>query len=370
MAKFLPSELISEIRNKAGASVFSRNRGGAVVRAYNGSPANPNTVYQQAQRAAVKALMSRCVTVLTESQRQAWQSVGVDTFRVDVLAQRYNLTGNNHFMAVNLTLFQLGFPPVDDVPVTVYATDPGPLALVADSILQKLVVTATRGLGVNEVPFIRVTGPYSPGVNYLSQYLRVLPFPGSVLGQSVFDFSSAWLTRFGPLPQDRRVGVQLQYVNSVTGSLSSVQTVKVLSSPEEVDSMLQRTINLTAAQVRNLSGSPQIIVPSPGSGYALVPLCLYIQLKGVAVPFLTGSSIGIFIGPPGDAWSPILVSQGNFTQGPLFDMVQYPVASLNIGDVPGNLEAQPLYISVSGADYTAGDGTVNFTCFYVVVPTP
>lgn len=376
MAKFLPSELISAIRNKAGASVFSVNRGGAVVRAYQPVVANPNTTYQRAQRAAVKSLMSRWTTVLTEAQRIAWEAVGKTTQRVDVLAQRYTLTGANHFMAVNLTLNSLGFGPVDDPPFSTYAGDCGPLSLVADSLTQSLVLTARNGLAFGEVPFIRATSPLSPGVNLLYSFLRVLPFPVSSPGQTVFDLSSAWIARWGSLPQDKRIGVHLQYVNSTTGALGPMQPVSVVSSPQEVDPLLVTLTMISQAAFINLAAAPVVVVPNPGAGLAVFPFGWFIKTHNTSTPFAGGSNFGLWIGLPsvGDFYQCALPT--DFAIGLNVDLACWgnygnPTQNFDVeSDVPANFEGTPLYFGVSGADFSGGDGPVDVTVFYVLVATP
>lgn len=369
MAKFLPSELISAIRNKAGASVFSVNRGGAVVRAYQPVVGNPNTVYQQAQRAAVKSLMTRWVAVLSESQRIAWESVGKTTQRVDVLAQRYTLTGANHFMAVNLTLNSLGFGPVDDPPYSTYASDCGPLSLVADSVSQSLVLTARNGLAVGEVPFIRATRALSPGVNLLYSFLRVLPFPSSSPGQNVFDISSAWIARYGSLPQDKRVGVHMQYVNSTTGALGPVQPTSVVSSPQEVDALLSSRVVLSSADILGLYVAPKVLVPAPPAGQSIVPIAVWISLEYLTSPYTGGGGLLL-------VWGPLVAgAQHSLTDVYPFDSSADAVAGYELGGgafivfgTPG-VDGQALSLGVTASPFVGGLGSAVVTLFYALAPS-
>ena len=367
MAKFLPSELISEIRNKAGASVFTRTRGGAVVRAYQPVVGNPNTVYQQAQRAAVKALMNRWRTVLTDAQRQAWELVASQTFKVDVLAQRYNLAGVSHYMAVNLTMTALALSWVDDPPLGLFASDPGPLSLVADSSLQTLVLTCTNGIGAGEVPFLRLTPGLSPAINWWMTYMRVLPFPVVTPGQTVFDLSAAWVSRFGSMPQDARIGAQLQFVNASTGSLSSIQRTSTISAPEVPDAMLISRVVLTAAQMNNLSTVPALLLAAPPTGYLIVPIFVVAKTHNTAVPFVGVGQAVIVFGPSPAGALNLAEATGGFATALNVDNFFLETSLIDEVDVPTAYEGLGIYLTVSGADYTGGDGAVSVSLGYVLV---
>lgn len=370
MAKFLPSELLSEVRNKQGATVFTRNRGGAVTRAYNAHPAQPSSAFRAAQQAAVRNLWTLWLTVLTEGQRIAWGRVAASTWRIDVLAQRYNLSAANHFLAVNLTLNTLGFPPVLNPPVAVYASDPGALALVANSDAQSIVITASHPLAANEQPLIRATDALSPGRNNLQGFYRVIPFPGCTAGQTVFDISSAWLARYGPLSQDRRVGVTVQFCNVLTGSLSQEQKADVVSYPQEVDPVQVVTTTITAAQMRNLFAVPQLLTPLPATGFGPLVFAVWLKTHNTTTGFAGGSDLQIFSGSPSSGSTAITIPAGTLT---LFLNREAMMAGFTGGVLvkqPPAFDGVRMALGVTGVDFTGGDGAVDVTVYYVMVPMP
>lgn len=367
MAKFLPSEIIGSIRNKLGASVFSVNRGGPVIRAYTAHPRQPPSIFRDAQQAAVKAIMARWLTLLTEPQRIAWARAIVGMQRTDVLGQNYKLTGLNRFMAVNLALNTLGFGPIDAPPTQNEATDPGPLSLTADAVTQSLVLNFTSNLGLNEVPLIRATPPLSPGRTYFNGFYRVLALPGPFGPPTYFDLSAAWIARFGSIPQDSKIAVTLQYVNTVTGAMSQEQCANVLSSPQEVDAMLVKRITLAAVDMRALAGTPQMLLAAPGSGKAYFLHGTALVTHNTAVPFAGGSDMVIYplvLTPV--FWIATLLAADMLSA---LDIAIESVASQlpRVVRLPVQLDNQALWISVSGANFTGGDAGVTLTIYYSIL---
>ena len=369
MAKFLPSGLISEIRNKQGGVVFSRNRGGAVVRAYQPVVHQPPSVYRDAQQAAVKALASRWLTMLTEDQRVAWERSPVGMERIDVLGVRYRLTGMNRYFAVNLLLNSLGYGFLDVPPVLNTATDPGAISITADSVSGSIILSASRGLNADEVPLIRATSARSPGQRSIDNRYRLLAFPGSALGQSTFDISEAWASRFGGLPQNARVGVRLAYVNVLTGAVSQAQAATVISDPQEVDAMLVRRIVISNARALTLFTIPLELLPAPGAGFSYFPIGISLASHHVTVPMVVAGALKVYFGNPASG----IVCNVNLGQ-----VLSAGDNVLVVGDLLYNAPAitlvsdredQPLYLYADTADPTVGDGDYTVDLLYSLLRT-
>lgn len=99
-----------------GGMVWSRNRTGPYTRE-RALPVNPNTDRQVAVRNAVRALAIIWDTVLTQAQRDGWDTYAANVAWTDKLGRSIFLTGLNHFIRSNTQNTALGFTQVFDAPV-------------------------------------------------------------------------------------------------------------------------------------------------------------------------------------------------------------------------------------------------------------
>ena len=105
MAKIIFSGAgITEIRGKAGGSVFSRNASGAFWR-NRVNPVNPQTSRQMAVRGGFTAISTQWRD-LTDAERQAWSDFAPTMPFQDALGQSKVYTGNQLFMKLNQSLSQ------------------------------------------------------------------------------------------------------------------------------------------------------------------------------------------------------------------------------------------------------------------------
>lgn len=100
---------------KQGGIVWSRNRFGAYVR-NRAVPVNPNTDRQVAIRNAVRSLSIRWETLLSQAQRDAWDTYASNVVWKNPLGQDVYLTGLNHFIRSNTQLVVDAFSPNDTAP--------------------------------------------------------------------------------------------------------------------------------------------------------------------------------------------------------------------------------------------------------------
>jgi hypothetical protein len=98
--------IVAEIRGKESGVVFSRNAYGAYVRNKT-SPINPQTSFQQQQRAYMGAV-SQQWSGLTEGEKSAWGLLGEQVVRTNRLGDQTQYTGFNLFMRCNRNRSILG----------------------------------------------------------------------------------------------------------------------------------------------------------------------------------------------------------------------------------------------------------------------
>lgn len=90
------SSLLQKASGSVGGSTYSRNRGGAYIRART-TPTNPSSAPQQAQRALLSSLVAAW-GALTTAQRDAWNAYAVANPITDKLGEPRNAGGLGLFI--------------------------------------------------------------------------------------------------------------------------------------------------------------------------------------------------------------------------------------------------------------------------------
>jgi hypothetical protein len=100
----------------AGTQVASHNTGGQYLKART-VPTNPNTIFQQEVRNAVRTTTSRWNT-LTPEQRDGWGVYAANTTFRNRLGDTIKISGIANYVRSNTPRFQAGLPLIDDAPGT------------------------------------------------------------------------------------------------------------------------------------------------------------------------------------------------------------------------------------------------------------
>jgi hypothetical protein len=203
MALFTPGAIISEISGKIAATVFSRNRGGAIIRNRR-TPINRRSVLQTVRRQALGNLASGW-RGLTQAQRDSWNSATSNFPYQNALGQTKFLSGEQLYVQLNSNLNLLGLALITTAPpsfafatfvISMTATDAPTLSVVfsptpmtADNYLA-VYATANLSPGI-EAPAkskFRFIGQIDPAAttphDALSDYQGVFGDP--ILGQKIF----------------------------------------------------------------------------------------------------------------------------------------------------------------------------------------
>lgn len=113
-AIFTPGAVVSEIRGKIASSVFSRNRGGAIIR-NRIKPINRRSTGQSTRRQTLGSLASSW-RGLTQSQRDGWNA-GAQSFPVqNRLGQTNFLSGEQLYVRFNANLILIGESAITAAP--------------------------------------------------------------------------------------------------------------------------------------------------------------------------------------------------------------------------------------------------------------
>lgn len=114
------SAVYTQASGSIGGITYSHNKGGMYTRS-RATPTNPNTSRQQAIRSAMGGVLSYWTNVLTQTQRNAWDTYAANTPVLDKLGELRNLSGQQMFLRSNLQRVVAGISIIADGP-TMYDT--------------------------------------------------------------------------------------------------------------------------------------------------------------------------------------------------------------------------------------------------------
>lgn len=165
-AKFTPGAIISEIRNKIAATVYSKNAAGAVIR-NRVTPINRRSSRQTAQRQLLSSLASKW-RGLTQAQRDGWNSAAPNFPQTDSLGQTVILTGEQLYVRCNANLVLTGNAQITAAPI------PTSFAILAFGAIAATASTFTVAYTPTPVPtgyslVLRATRPVSAGKSFFAQ---------------------------------------------------------------------------------------------------------------------------------------------------------------------------------------------------------
>lgn len=160
-AKMTPGAIVSEVRGKIAATVFGRNKGGAVIR-NRITPINRRSTSQQLRKQLLASFASQW-RGLTQAQRDSWNSASLNFPQTDNLGQVIYLTGEQLYIRSNANLVMIGQSQITSAPtpssfdVLAFTS----LDATADDGVISLAFTPTVPAGFSMV--VRATPPLSPG---------------------------------------------------------------------------------------------------------------------------------------------------------------------------------------------------------------
>lgn len=106
---------VASISGSVAGTTFSRNRGGPYMRT-RAIPTNPNTPAQQAVRSFLAQLAVLWTSLLTSTQREAWDTYALNVPLPNSQGEPRNVGGVGMYQRSNVTRLQAGLARVDDGP--------------------------------------------------------------------------------------------------------------------------------------------------------------------------------------------------------------------------------------------------------------
>lgn len=181
-----------------------------------------------------------------------------------------------------------------------------------------------------------------------------------------YDIICGGTTNTGPVQQVSGEGTLNQYLGSNGPSaLPSWKTLPTIPA----QTLFQATVTMTAAQFRNLSGTPVQIVPAQGTGTVIIPVSALGKLNISSTGFGSGSAVKFYYGPT-SLETPVYFASGTFDGGSSGYYQATAQNTVSTSTIPaGNIENTGIYISVNSSNFTGGgtSTTVTITLFYNVV---
>lgn len=107
--------LATQMSGSLGGITASHNRGGAYFRA-RATPTNPATSFQVVIRNAMAELTTRWNDVLTQTERDEWQTYADNVTLTNRVGDAINVSGQNMFIRSNVTAVQIGIAVQDTAP--------------------------------------------------------------------------------------------------------------------------------------------------------------------------------------------------------------------------------------------------------------
>lgn len=207
--------MVVDGRGKLGGHVLTKSRNGASVRT-KVTPTNPQTSYQQANRAIFGQLSSNW-TSLTESQRQAWNGAVKEFEKTNIFGDLKAPAGRDLYISLNRNILQGGGTEID-VPPLKQGIKPNAITSVDfDATGEIISIELQTTLDTNEVAMVYLTAPMSAGrYNFSGAYRFFRAEARQELGLPFDDYEE----RFGSLVAGKALGVQVVICNTVTGEVS------------------------------------------------------------------------------------------------------------------------------------------------------
>jgi hypothetical protein len=229
MAKVKYTAIVAEMRNSIAGSTFSKNRYGNYVRT-KVSPVNPQTTYQQNQRAMLSSL-SASWRGLTQAQRDAWSAYAQNVPRTDIFGDSKILSGQAIYVACNLNLVKAGIAVI-----TSPGTSNGSPILALDTLVVNNTGSAmavTFNINTATVPtnfslVVYATPAVPPGrgfVKNLFRYVGVFTATANAVTAG-----TAYTARFGIFPADNFVYLRAALLDNETGLLGVPVEISAVST--------------------------------------------------------------------------------------------------------------------------------------------
>lgn len=216
MAKFTPGAIVSEVRNKIAATVFTRNRAGATIR-NRVTPINRRSNTQTGRRQILASFAAQW-RGLSQAQRDGWIAAAQNFPRQDNLGQTIIPSGEQLYVEFNANLQLAGQSPISDAPAPSEFAVLSITSVTADAgVGNELDIAFTPTVPTGYSMIVRATRQVSPGRQFMgpSDFRFLAALAASTTSPQ--DVLAEYTARFGALIEGQKLFVELFLINNATG---------------------------------------------------------------------------------------------------------------------------------------------------------
>lgn len=229
MAKILLGPVASAISGSTGGTTFSRNKGGAYMRA-RVVPLNPKTAAQTVVRSNFAASAKAWSNLLTDTQRAAWTFFAQANPVMNTLGASIILSGLSMYTRLNQVLAQGGYAGIDDPPanLNIDPITPATVLNATNSGPSINFTTAAQSAFVNTSYYIFATGAMNAGRTPAQNQYRFIGTYAPALASVLINFNVPYFDLFGTPAVGTKIGARIAQVNTTSGALTPFLTFSTI----------------------------------------------------------------------------------------------------------------------------------------------
>ena len=260
--------ILSAASGKLGGVVASHNRSGQYLRKHS-VPTQPRTAAQTIVRGQLRAISSSFRS-LTSDQVAAWNALGATVTLKNKLGTSFHPTGQQLYVSCNKNLQLIGIttllsdaPSVPTLPsITTFSITPHSTANVVDGFT----IAVTSGDLTGYALILRASSVQSTGRTFLGKSaFRTLAGYNPASGLPTL-INSLYTDKFGPLPGNGYVGMELKIVDPSSGFASSAVKATCDFASTAASGLFTASIGAQVGVTTAGSGTPHFVVSSAAIG--------------------------------------------------------------------------------------------------------
>jgi hypothetical protein len=214
------SALAQDIRGSQGGLTFSRNRGGAYVRA-RVAPINPNTNAQRAQRTIFGQNAKAWSGSLSDDQRGAWTAFASVNPVTNVFGESIITSGLAMYTRLNSVLQTIGQAGIDDPPSSLVVPEiAAPLSFSVDTgTLEISITTSAQVVSATTVYYVYATQSLPVGKKPGKSAFRFIGAYAPVAAATSINVQADYFAKFGTPVVGQKVTALVNFANKTSGAI-------------------------------------------------------------------------------------------------------------------------------------------------------
>ena len=226
MAKFTPGAIVSEISGKIAATIFTRNKGGNVIRNRR-TPINRRSIAQSTVRQRLGNLAAGW-RGLTQAQRGSWNGASANFPYQNTLGETKFLSGEQLYVQFNANLLLLGASVVSTAP-SAFSFDTYTITLTATDAPTLSLAFSPSPMTANNNLAVYATAPLSAGVGspnnsrfrFISVIAAAATTPANIL--------SAYQAVYGDPVEGQKIFVEVRPIASTGQGGTPLRAVAIVT---------------------------------------------------------------------------------------------------------------------------------------------